>query len=224
MRTLLAGLLFASAALTAEKHYSQALQLLAEASQTVDAARLKTLGRQIGEELAETVRLNPAHLAARMDLVRHYVSTPGVGGAVRRKALGQAEEIASRDVSLGHFARGYIAYRSDKDFERARKELRLAVRTSKKPSARTNALMWLGWLSQETQQYDEAFASFEEILELDATRLAASYEIGRTSTFCRCRIERGEDALLRYLLAATPMGDMPAKEEAEKLLAKLRER
>lgn len=222
MRTILWGALFALASVPAERHYSQALQLVAEASQTVNAVRLIVLGWRIGEELEETVRLDPDHLAARMDLVRYYIVAPRLVGGGRRKAAEQAAEIALRDVSLGHFATGYIAYRGDKDYDRARKELRLAVRMAKKTSARTTALMWLGWLSQETQHYDEAFASFEKILEIDASRLAASYEIGRTSVFCRCRIERGEEALLRYMLSASPAGDMPKKEEAEKLLAKLR--
>ena len=222
MRTLILGVLFAAASVTADKHYSQALQLVAEASQTVNAVRLVVLGWKIGDQLEETVRLDPEHLAARMDLVRYYIVAPRLVGGGRGKAREQALEIARRDASMGHFAAGYIAYRGEKDYDRARKELRLAVRTAKKASARTTALMWLGWLSQETQHYDEAFASFEKILEIDATRLTASYEIGRTSFFCRCRIERGEEALLRYMLAATPMGDMPTKDEAEKLLAKLR--
>lgn len=222
MRTLILGMLFALAPVPAEKHYSQALQLVAEASQTVNAVRLIVLGWQIGEELEETVRLDPEHLAARMDLVRYYLAAPRLIGGGRKKAGEQAVEIARRDVSLGHFAAGYIAYRGDKDHDRARKELRLAVRTAKKASARTTALMWLGWLSQETQNYDEAFASFEKILEIDPSRLAASYEIGRTSVFCQCRIERGEEALLRYMLSAAPTGEMPKKGEAEKLLAKLR--
>jgi tetratricopeptide (TPR) repeat protein len=211
----MAALVFASAVPAADSHYQLARQYITEARQTVNAVRLVVLAWKITEELEETIRLDPGHLEARLDLVRFYVVAPRIVGGNYDKARAQASEIARRDAHLGHFAAGYIAYRQ-KQYTTARRELRDAMKTGSKPSTRILALTWLGWLSQETQQYDEAFWAFEKVLAIDPLQLSASYEIGRTAVFCRCRVERGEEALLRFLA-----GNAVDKRDAEELLAKL---
>ena len=217
MRTLIGALVFAAGAVPqADSHYELARQYITEARQTVNAVRLVVLAWKILEELEETIRLDPDHVDARLDLVRFYVVAPRIVGGSLDKARSQAAEIARRDSSLGHFTTGYIAYRQ-KQYGTARRELREAMRAGSKPSTRILALTWLGWLSQETQQYDEAFWAFEKVLAIDPLQLSASYEIGRTAVFCRCRVERGEEALLRFLA-----GSAVDKGDAEELLEKLR--
>jgi len=83
------------------------------------------------------------------------------------------------------------------------------------------ALMWLGYLSQETQQYDAAFTAFDEVMATDPARVDALYEIGRTAVFARRDVERGEEALRKYL-AAKRTEEMPSEDEARKLLEQLR--
>ena len=83
------------------------------------------------------------------------------------------------------------------------------------------ALTWLGWLSQETQQYDTAFATFDNMLTTDPGATQALYEIGRTADFCHCQLDRGEAALRRYL-ATRPKGDQPSLDDARKVLEKVR--
>ena len=195
---------------------------MAEAKGTANAVRLIVLAWKIGDELEETVRLSPDHLEARLDLVRYYVVAPRLVGDSLDKARAHAAEIMSRDPALGHFTTGFIAYHQ-KQYGPARREFRQALRDARKASTKILALTWLGWLSQETQQYDEAFWAFEKVLSIDPLQLAASYEIGRTAVFCQCRVERGEEALTRYL-TTTPTGDMPALDEARKLLSQLQAR
>ncbi|HVS30977.1 MAG TPA: hypothetical protein VMS98_05935 [Thermoanaerobaculia bacterium] len=216
---MISAALFAATVATADSHYDQARRLVAEARATVNVVRLIGLAWKIEEELRETVRLAPDHLDARLDLVRFYMVTPRLLGGSFPRARTEASEISRRDPSLGHFANGYIAYRQ-KQYAAARRDLREAAKASR-PSTRILALTWLGWLSQETQQYDEAFWAFEKILSIAPTELAASYEIGRTAAFCRCRVERGDEALVRYL-ASTPVGEMPSREQAEELRQQLR--
>jgi tetratricopeptide (TPR) repeat protein len=218
-RTLIHAAVFAVTVAAADSHYDEARRLIAEARGTVNVVRLIGLAWNIGEELRETIRLDPDHLDARLDLVRFYVITPRLLGGSIPKARAESAEIARRDAFLGHFANGYIAYR-EKQYGTARRAFREAAKAPK-ASTRILALKWLGWLSQETQQYDEAFWAFEKILSIAPTELSASYEIGRTAVFCRCRVERGDEALVRYL-ASTPVGDMPTLEEAEELRRKLR--
>jgi tetratricopeptide (TPR) repeat protein len=198
-----------------QQSYLRARAGMTEAKQTANPIRLLILGVQIKSDLDQALQLDPENLEIRLDLVRFYTVAPRVFGGIG-EARAQAAEIAKRDAPLGCFARGYIAYR-EKEYGAARLELREAVRTARSASTKALALKWLGWLSQETQQYGEAFAVFQELRATDASAL---YEIGRTSVFCSCETERGRDALNAYL-AAKRTAEMPPAEEARKLLGQL---
>src|SRR6266851_280031 len=95
----------------AEDHYRLARGYMEEAKQTSNAVRLLYLGWMIGEELENAVRLDPAMVDARLDLVRFYVMAPRIVGGGVPKARRQAREIARRSPALGAFAWGYIEYR-----------------------------------------------------------------------------------------------------------------
>ena len=114
---------------------------------------------------------------------------------------------------------GYIAYR-EKAYGPARIKLRDAVRLAKTPQTKTLALTWLGWLSQETQQYDAAFDAWSEVMAIDPSRVDALYEIGRTAVFARRDLDRGESALRLYL-ASKRTEEMPSADEATSLLKKI---
>ena len=137
----------------------------------------------------------PDDVEVRLDLVRFYMVTPRIAGGSLDEARAQAAEIARLHAPLGHFARGYIHYRQ-KEFGIARIELREAMKTARTPEHRALAVKWLGWLSQESQQWNDAFAFFEELKASDPSAL---YEIARTSSFCSCERERGKAALAEYL-------------------------
>jgi hypothetical protein len=159
------------------------------------------LALDIRKELDAALAENADDVEVRLDLVRFFVVTPRIAGGDLAEARRQAAEIARRDAPLGHFARGYIAYR-EKEYGPARIAFREAAKT---PSRRLLAMRWLGWLSQETQQWDDAFAAFEE--------LGDQYEIARTASFCRCRLEQGRAALAAHLRVN------PRDEKAKKLLS-----
>lgn len=189
---------------------------MVEAQQTTNPVRLLVLGMQIRGALNTAVELDPENLDVRLDLVRFHTIAPRMAGGGAKAARAQAGEIARRDPSLGSYAHGYIAYRA-KEYGLARRELREAVRTARSPSTKALALKWLGWLSQEMQKYDEAFAAFEELRASDP---AALYEIGRTAVFCRCERERGCAALEEYL-RVNRTAEMPAADAAREQLALL---
>lgn len=192
---------------------------MAEAKQTTNPIRLVDLAWKISDALQEAKKLEPENLDVRLDLVRFYTMTPRVFGGGADKAREEAAEIAKRDVALGHFSSGYIAYR-DKDFGLARNELREAVKLAKTSATKALALQWLGWLSQESQQYEDAFAAFEELRALDASAL---YEIGRTAVYCNCELARGEASLKSYI-AAKRTAEMPSLAEAHYVLGLLYEK
>lgn len=194
----------------AGQEHRRARAALAEAEQTTNPIRLLLLGIEIRESLEKALALDPEDVQVRLDLVRFHAVAPRIIGGSLDEANAQALQIAKRNAPLGAFARGYISYRT-KNYGPARHELREAVRSAADPATKALAMKWLGWLSQETQQYDEAFALFEQLRTTDREAL---YEIGRTSAFCGCEKERGRAALEEYL--ALPRA-IHAK-EARKLL------
>lgn len=178
--------------------------MVAEAEQTSNPVRLFMLALDIKKELEAALAENADDVEVRLDLLRFYTMTPRIAGGDMEKAREQAREIARRDAALGHFARGYLSYR-EKQYGPARIGFREAAKT---PARRALAVRWLGWLSQETLQWDDAFAAFEE--------LGDQYEIARTASFCSCRLEQGRAALTAYLKAN------PRDEKGKKLAEKLR--
>ena len=185
-------------------HQRRARGYIAEAGTTADPLRLISLAWKTRDELDAALKLDPGLLDARVDLVRFHVMTPRVLGGRVAEAREQARELARRDPALGHWAAGYLAYRVDKNLPRAARELRIAAASAKRPADRILALTWLGWLSQETQQWQEAFAAWQTILTIDAHQPEPLYEIGRTSSFCHCEIERGRAALQKYVAMKPP--------------------
>jgi len=214
---LLAWLLVATTAVRpadaarAREHYRVARGYMAEAKASRNAMRLAYLGWVIGDELEAAVVLDPSLLDARLDLIRYYTMTPRIVGGNLKKARTQAAEIAKRDPALGAWATGYIAYRQ-KEYGPARRKLQQAVRDARDPQSKALALTWLGYLSQETQQYDDAFRAWQQLLETDPARIDALYEIGRTAVFARRELDRGANALEQYL-AGKPTPDMPSLAE-----------
>ena len=162
---------------------------MSEAKHSSNGVRLLWLGWMIGDELEAAIELDPNLIDARLDLVRYYIVAPRIVGGSARKARAQAAQITKRDAALGAWAYGYIDYR-DKKYGPARQKLRDAAKLAKTSSTKALALTWLGWLSQETQQYDAAFDAWSEVLAIDPTRVDALYEIGRTSVFARRELDR----------------------------------
>jgi tetratricopeptide (TPR) repeat protein len=186
-----------AAATPSKTIHQKARQAMAEAEQTSNPVRLLVLALQIRENLEEARRQAPDDVNVRLDLIRFYMNAPGMLGGDIGNARTEAAEIAKRDAALGHFASGYVSYR-EKKYGPARLELQEAVRTAKTSETRALALKWLGWLSQETQQWTTAFETFESLRSSDP---AALYEIGRTAVFCGCELSAGKKALEEYARA-----------------------
>jgi tetratricopeptide (TPR) repeat protein len=210
VRTLLFLMLFAGRMMAMSPEHSRARHWMEEAKQTTNPVRLLLLAVKIRESLEAARAHEPENVEVRLDLVRFYTVTPRIAGGSMDDARTEAAEIAKRDAAAGHFAIGYIEYH-EKNFGVARIELREAIQTG---NAATKALAskWLGWLSQESQQWDEAFTIFEALRTTDPSAL---YEIGRTADFCSCHLDRGREAVREYLKR------YPHDKDAAKVLRKL---
>ena len=75
----------------------------------------------------KAVRLDPDHLAARTALVEYHLRAPGIVGGSREKALEQAGEIKSRDLTEGHLAWGLIHDARDKAQDKVESDYLAAV-------------------------------------------------------------------------------------------------
>jgi tetratricopeptide (TPR) repeat protein len=228
MRTAVLGAIFAvavsaspaepSATGTADDHYRRAVALREAIASTSNSVRIAMLAIDLRDALEKALALDPDHVPARIERIRYLVNAPAIGGGDRDRARHEATLLLSLDRPAGRFALGYIAYR-EKQFGVARKELRAAADAATTPLIRTESLQWLGWLSQESQQWDEAFATWDRLLAADPARVDALYEIGRTAAFCRCERERGVSALERYRRVAPTAAK---RAEGVKLLKRLK--
>lgn len=133
---------------------------MAEAEQTTNPIRLLVLAVDIRKALDAALAAEPNNAEVRLDLVRFHAVTPRIAGGDIDQACRQIAEIARLDAALGQFAAGYLAYR-EKDFGKARNALTAAFERADKPTTKALAAKWLGWLSQETQQWQTAFTMFD---------------------------------------------------------------
>ena len=171
------ALFFALASAGENAEHAKARQWMAEVERTTNPVRLLMLALDIKEALDKALIAEPNNVDVRLDLVRYYVTTPRIAGGSMKEARAQAKEIARRDEALGQFAKGYIAYR-EKAYGPARIAFRAAIARTDKPTTKALAMRWLGWLSQETQQWQTAFELFGA--------LGDEHELKRTEEFCRC--------------------------------------
>jgi tetratricopeptide (TPR) repeat protein len=188
----------------AELHYLLGRSYSLEARTSTNTLRLAFLGWNIGSEYEAALALDPSRNDVRLELVRYYEMAPRLVGGSPSKARQLAADLAGRDAAAGQWARGYLAYR-EKAYGPARVALREAVKLAKDDATRALALTWLGWLSQETQQYDDAFAAFDGLAALG--RPAGLYEAGRTALFAGRDLDRGQSALRRYLASKHGIDD-----------------
>ena len=166
----------ASASQTGE--HAKARKAMAEAERTTNPVRLLMLALEIRKSLDKALAGDPDSVEVRLDFVRFHVNTPRIAGGDIAEARVHAAEIARRDEALGHFAKGYIAYRGEKAYGAARLAFRAAIAHADQPTTKALAMRWMGWLSQETQQWQTAFEMFEA--------LGDEHELKRTQEFCKC--------------------------------------
>ena len=158
------------------------------------------LAKKTHDEFERAVQLDPNLIDARLGLIEYYMLAPGFMGGDREKAVQQANEIKKRDVFDGHRAFATI-YRHEKKPELARKEYVDAV---KEMPTSAKARYWLGisYLTAD-KNYKEAAEQFEAAIKVDASYMPAWFRIGQMAALSGTTLQRGEEALQKYL-AYTP--------------------
>jgi tetratricopeptide (TPR) repeat protein len=170
-------------------------QAYGSAAGRANSIRQAMLARRIKSAFERAVALDPSYVDARFGLLQFYLQAPGVMGGSREKARAEVEEIERLSPWLGYLGWAQI-HQAEKDtaaFERVQRDAVVAFPDSAQP------YLALGIIYQQRGDYEQAFASVEQLLARDPGALGALYQIGRFAALSGQRLERGEMTLQDYL-------------------------
>jgi tetratricopeptide (TPR) repeat protein len=177
------------------------------------------LAKKVRKAFERAVELDASNLSARAALVEYYSRAPGFLGGGLDKARREAEEIRRRDALRGHEAFGRVA-EHEKRFDAAIQEYESARREF--PDA-PEPLLWRARLAEHQKDYETAFDLLETVAR-SASQPDALYEIGRLAAATGRRLDRGEEALKKYLDRQTTGPDEPSLASAHHRLGSLYEK
>jgi tetratricopeptide (TPR) repeat protein len=175
-------------------------------TQAEHAGKLSQFGlaKKVKAEFERAVALDANNLEAREGLIDYYLEAPGFMGGSPEKAKQQAGEIARRDPLRGTLASARIA-EDQKDLAGAERAYQSAAHAAPDSMGPRYAL---GLFYARTKQFDQAFATFEDMLKAKPGELGALYQVGRTGALSGQRLDRAEAALQQFL-AAPPAPSTP---------------
>jgi tetratricopeptide (TPR) repeat protein len=185
-----------------------------------DRARSFWLARKVRREFEESVRLDPANIEARSDLLEFYTEAPGIVGGGKEKAREQAEAIAALDPLEGHLARAAY-WLSEKKPEQAEAEYRHVLEA--KPARAGPYLDVADFYGQR-----EDAARMERAVEAAALADSADprllYYRGVVRVLAGNRLSEAEHFLKSYLATVPKRSDRPSHAAAREWLGRLYER
>lgn len=178
----------------------------AYARQARRAGRLKqaSLAGKVRDAFETAVRLDPADLEARRDLLQFYLVAPRLFGGGRDRAEAQQRAIAARSALQGRLATAWIL-ESSGDIAGAERELRALVAAY--PDSAAPALA-LGAVQQRAKQWNDALATYRTLLQRAPSTREAWYQLGRTSAEGNISPVEGAAALEKFI--ALPAGEEEA--------------
>src|SRR5205809_5896957 len=115
-------------------------------------------------------------------------------------------EIRKRDAVMGHRAYARV-YSRQKKTDLARKEIIDAVREDPK-SARAHVALGTFYAGDE-KNYQAAFDEIESAIRLDPAHMPAWYRLGQIAVASSSNLQRGEEALRKYLAYRPKEGEPP---------------
>ena len=174
---------------------------LGDEAQRASKFRQPFLARRVKSEFERAVALDPKSVEARYGLIQVYALLPGFMGGNMEKAHEQAAVLATFNPYHGQLAAGFLAQR-EKDFAAAAQAYEKAIAAAPDSAAPYYAL---GQLLQRQERWADASAAFDRRLARAPNDTSVLYQIGRNSALSGLALERGEQALKRWM-AAPPKG------------------
>lgn len=178
------------------------------------------LARKTRDALRKAAALDPSDMAVRAGLIQFYREAPWIAGGGMEKAIDEAESVKKVDAFRGAILLGAL-YQQAERWSLAETQFREAMRLN--PSS-DEPRFALGQLYAATSRFDEAASMFEDILQSNPDNYGSLYQVGRISALSGRRLERGEDALRRYLASPVRAAGLPSHAHAWHRLGNVLER
>jgi tetratricopeptide (TPR) repeat protein len=191
-----------------------------EQAQRANMLKQASLARKTKSAFDRAVQLDPDYLDAREGLMQYYLLAPGIMGGSVDKAREQANEVRKRNAYRGGLLAARIAAR-EKDWGAAAREYQQLATQYADSAAPWSALVLL---HAQQQRWDEAFRSVDRWIAAQPGAMAAQYALGRTAAESGDHLDRGEQALRRYLGGYTPKPGEPSLGAAHWRLGMIHER
>jgi len=178
------------------------------------------LARKTRDALKKAAALDPTDMAVRAGLIQFYREAPWIAGGGMDKAIDEAESVKKVDAFRGAILLGAL-YQHAERWSNAETQFREAMRL--KPSS-DEPRFALGQLYAATDRFDESASMFEDILQSNPDNYGSLYQIGRIAAISGRRLERGEDALRKYLESPVRAAGLPSHAHAWHRLGNVLER
>jgi len=188
-------------------------------AQSANFLKQASLAPKIRREFEKAVELDPGSADARFSLIEYYINAPGIMGGSLDKAREEAAAIARLDPLRGYRARARIL-EYEKNWDAAGAEYDRAARQfpDKLEPAVWGSNLWAG-----QKNWSRAFAPIEAFLSRNPASLSATYQIGRLAALSGENLDRGAEALTRYL-ASDPRPEDPPLAAAQWRLGQILEK
>jgi tetratricopeptide (TPR) repeat protein len=177
-------------------------------AQRANPLRQAGLARATRREFERAVDLDPNNLDAREDVIEYYLEAPGFLGGSVDKARSEAAAIAQRNPRRGHLAYARLA-EHDKRLDEAEQHYEAALASATSAADSLAMVYRLGVFYQQTKQWPKAADLFENAVRRSPDEMGLWFQIGRTGALSGERLDRAEQALLRYLEHQPKPGEPP---------------
>lgn len=166
------------------------------------ASKLKQpfLAKKVKAEFERAAQLDPKNIEARSGLVQFYLQAPGIMGGSKEKAKQYADEMKRLDPWVGGFTLANV-YTDMKDNDAAEREY-LALAHAFPDSTQPVVQLAVGY--QQRALYDKAWAVVDEALKRAPNEPAYVFQVGRIAAVSGQQLDRGKQALDRYLTFPAP--------------------
>jgi len=165
----------------------------------------RLLAPKIHKAFLRAVELKPDDVESRDDLVSFYIEAPSFLGGDFAKAKDQAKAMEKLDGAMAARAYARIA-RAEKNPEGAYAALKKGA-AADPDDAELNIEAAIA--AQELKKWDESFTLLEAVIQRDATAWGGWFHIGRASAISGQKLERGAEALRKFIAEVPKENPIP---------------
>lgn len=187
---------------------------------TANKLRQATLAGKTKGAFERAVQLDPANLDARTGLMQYYLRAPGIVGGSVEKARQQVAEIRRRNAYRGGLMAATVERREKRYAVAVAEYERLIAQYPDSAAPYSSLASTYG----DQKRWDDAFRTIDRFLAAQPREILAQYAIGRAAGESGQQLERGEQAIRRYIATATPAAGEPTVAMAHHRLGVIQER